>query len=449
MRHFKIGGARPSERRGTARWLLATAAMAAMLTACDTGRLLDAGAPDRVDASTLGTPTTAALLVNSTIGDFECAIGSADLVEGIISDELADAQLGAAGWPYDRRDANTQTNGIYGVNGCTSSQNPGIYLPLSTARWTADNILTKLQAWTDAQVNNRQLLIAQAALYSGFSYAMLGMSMCQAAFDLKPQIGQTAMFDTAEVRFTTAITAATAVGASADAFKNAAYVGRARVRLFAGNTAGAAADAALVPAGFVLTASAGSDDSRRYNRVYSATGQFGDYTVDAISRNLTTEGVVDPRSASILTATRPADAVSAIWEPAKYTSDASPIRIASWDEAQLIIAETQMTASPAAAVATINALRDAYNAANPTGTQLKHYSGTVDAPSVKQLVIEERRRALFAEGFRNYDMQRFNIQFTGAEATGQPFPLKGGNYGNTTCLPLPDIERFNNPNVTS
>jgi hypothetical protein len=45
-------------------------------------------------------------------------------------------------------------------------------------------------------------------------------------------------------------------------------------------------------------------------------------------------------------------------------------------------------------------------------------------------------------------MQRFNIQFTGSEATGQPFPLKGGNYGNTTCLPLPDIERFNNPNVT-
>src|SRR5207248_3915285 len=56
----------------------------------------------------------------------------------------------------------------------------GIYLPLSTARWSTDNILTKLQGWTDAQVPNRQRLIAQAALYAGLSYAMMGMSMCEA-----------------------------------------------------------------------------------------------------------------------------------------------------------------------------------------------------------------------------------------------------------------------------
>lgn len=421
-----------------------------MLTACDTGRLLDANAPDRVDASTLDGPGTAALLVNSAIGDFECAIGSADLVEAIISDEFADAQLGAAGWPYDRRDANTQTNGIYGTAGCTSAQNPGIYLPLSTARWSADHILAKLQAWSDAEVQNRQFLIARAALYAGFSYSMMGMSMCEAAFDLQAQVDQGKMFQLAEDRFSTAITAAQAVGGpSADSIRYAAYVGRARVELFQGNTAGAAQDAGFVPAGFVFNASAGSDDARRYNRVYSATGQFGDYTIDQHSLNLTTEGVVDPRSAAIQTSTRPADATSTIYEPAKYTSDASPIRIASWDEAQLIIAETQMTASPTTAIATINALRDAYNAANPSGTQLKHYSGATDAASVKQLVIDERRRALFAEGFRNYDMQRFQIAWPADEAPNAPFPLKGGQYGNTTCLPLPDIERFNNPNVTS
>lgn len=436
---------RSTRRRGTAGWLVASAVLAVTLVACSTDKLLDAGAPDRVDASTLDSPASAALLVNSAVGDFECAIGSAITVQAIISDEFADAQLGAAGWPYDRRDANTQTNGSYGVNSCTNNQTPGIYLPLSTARWSADNILTKLQAWTDAQVgSSRQRLIAQAALYAGFSYALLGMSMCEAAFDLQAQINQPAIFALAEQRFTTAITAAQAAGSSADAFKNAALVGRARVRLFQGNKTGAAADAALVPAGFVLTASTGSDDNRRYNRVYASTGQFGFYTVDALSRNLTTGGVADPRAAVLLTATRPADAVSTIYMPAKYTSDASPIRIASWDEARLILAETQTGAT---AVATINGLRDAYNAANPTGTQLPHYTGPTDDASVRQLIIDERQRALFVEGFRNYDMQRFNIQFTGAEATGQPYPLKGGNYGNTTCLPLPDVERFNNPNV--
>src|SRR5690349_3011466 len=219
------------------RVLLVALVAVATVTACDTSKLLDAGAPDRVDAGTLDSPGRAALLVNSAIGDFECAIGSAITVEAIISDEFADAQLGAAGWPYDRRDANVQTGGSYGVNACTNNQTPGIYLPLSTARWSADNILSKLQGWTDVQVPNRQQLIAQAALYSGFSYALMGMSMCEAAFDLQPQVNQAAIFALAEQRFTTAITAAGVVGASADPLKNAALVGRARVRLFQGNKA--------------------------------------------------------------------------------------------------------------------------------------------------------------------------------------------------------------------
>src|SRR6478609_3979895 len=89
-----------SSGRGKFRWMLVAAVVAATLTACDTSKLLDAGAPDRVDAGTLATPGSAALLVNSAIGDFECAIGSSITVEAIISDEFADAQLGAAAWPY-------------------------------------------------------------------------------------------------------------------------------------------------------------------------------------------------------------------------------------------------------------------------------------------------------------------------------------------------------------
>ena len=58
----------------------------------------------------------------------------------------------------------------------------------------------------------------------------------------------------------------------------------------------------------------------------------------------------------------------------------------------------------------------------------------------------QARRALFLEGFRNYDMQRFNVPFN--PAVGAPFPSKGGTYGNTRCLPLPDVERFNNPSIT-
>src|SRR5256885_16589606 len=90
--------------------------------------------------------------------------------------------------------------------------------------------------------------MAKAALYTGFSYSLMGMAMCEAAFDLQAPIDQPAMFARAEGRFTTAITEATAAGGMQNGI-NAALVGRARVRLFQGDLTGAAADAHLVPAG--------------------------------------------------------------------------------------------------------------------------------------------------------------------------------------------------------
>lgn len=428
--HRKNIGGNFSQMNG--RWLLVASVAVASLLACSTQDLLDVKAADRVPASTLDNPAQAALMVNSTVGDFECAFGSYVLVEGIISDELGDAQLGAAAWPYDRRDANTQPGGSYGTSSCTSNQTPGIYQPLSTARWSADNALTKLQGWTDQQVPGRDSLIARAALYAGFGYSLLGMSMCEAAFDLGKPIDQQQMFAEAEKRFTVAIDEGTKAGASE--IVNAGLVGRARVRLYQGNKTGAAADAQRVPEGFVFSASAGAGDNRSYNRVFAATTQFGFYTVEAQSRGLTTGGVSDPRAASTRMSTRAADAKSQIWAPDKYTSDATPIPIARYEEAQLILAEALGGAS---AVNIINGLRDAYN--------LPHYTGATDDASIMQLMADERRTALFAEGFRNYDIQRFNLPLS--PAAGVPYPDKGGTYGNTTCLPLPDVERFNNPNV--
>jgi hypothetical protein len=416
--------------------IVALVAATVTVSACDSGRLLDVATPASVPVNMIDDPRNAVLMVQSAVGDFECALGSAIAVEGIISDELADAQLGAAAWPYDRRDANTQTNGAYVTNLCSNNQTPGIYNPLATARWDADHALKNLNTWTDAQVPDRQALIARAALYAGFGYALIGMSMCSAAFDLGPEVAQPGIFALAEQRFTTAITAAQ--GAGKTDILNAAYVGRARVRLFQGNKQGAATDAALVPKGFVFNASNDATDNRLYNRLFAITQQFGFYTVDQQSRNLTTENnEPDPRAASKQVTTRPADNRSAIWVPTKYAGgDATPTRVASYEEAQLIIAEAQGGQS---AVSAINALRDAVG--------LQPYTGPTDAASILNLVIDERRRVLFLEGFRNYDQQRFNIPFN--PAAGSAYPLKGGFYGNTRCLPLPDIERFNNPNIHS
>src|SRR5438105_5910252 len=176
---------------------------------------------------------------------------------------------------------------------------------------------------------------------------------------------------------------------------------------------------------------------RNYNRIYTVTKQFGFYTIPTWSQNLTTEnGQVDPRSAVTLTTTRAADNKNTpIYVPNKYSSgDAAPTPIARYEEAQLIIAEIQ---GGAQAVAIINAMR--------ADVGLNPYTGLIDAPSIKNLVISERQRVLFLEGQRNYDIERFQIPFNPPVVTDL---LTGGvTYGNTTCLPLPDIEKNNNPSL--
>ncbi len=411
------------------------AAVALAVTACDTSRLLDVQAPNSVPASVFEDPTNASLMVQSAIGDFECAFGSFVTAEGIATDELQDATITAANWQLDRRDDGF-TSGTYGTGACTN--NEGIYTPLSTARWEADRAAERLAKWTDPQVLNRQNLLAQADLYAGFSYALMGMAMCQASFDEGAPVDQKGMFALAESRFTDAIAAATA--ANNANVKNAALLGRARVRLFQHNTSGAIADAQLIPSNFAFNISNDAANSRRYNKVYNAIVTSGVMTVEPVSRQLKTEnGEVDPRSATTQLTTRASDGVSVIVTPAKYnaaTQDAGRALsqpIARYAEAQLILAEAQ---GGAAAVTIINAMRAAVS--------LKPYAWPTDAASIKTLIAGERQRVLFLEGFRAFDVERFNIDL--APAPGSTYRF-GGVYGNTVCLPLPDVERAANAKV--
>jgi hypothetical protein len=402
---------------------------------CNTDRLLTVQAPNSVPATVFNDPANATLMVNSVIGDFECGFGGFVTTEGLATDELQDATITAANWQLDRRDDGF-TSGSYGTGACTATE--GVYTPMSTARWEADQAITKLNVWTDAQVANRQTLIAEANLYSGFAYATLGMSMCQAAFDLGPAVDQKGMFTLAEARFTSAITAAQTAGQTA--LLNAAYVGRARVRLFQHNAAGAITDAQLVPKGFVFNAAMDATTARRFNHVFNAISTGGSVTVEVAMRKLVTEnGETDPRSATTQLTTKPIDGTSPIFIPNKDNAasvtagDAIPMPIARYEEAQLIIAEAQ---GGAAAVTTINTMR--------TAAGLKSYTGATDAASITQLIIGERERVLFVEGFRAFDIERFNIPLNPTAGSTYRF---GGVYGHTVCLPLPDVERFANPNV--
>jgi hypothetical protein len=174
--------------------------------------------------------------------------------------------------------------------------------------------------------------------------------------------------------------------------------------------------------------------------VFNAISTGGSVTVEPATRTLTTEqGEIDPRSATIKLTTKPADGVSLEFIPAKYNAatltagEALPQPIARYEETQLILAEAQ---GGAAAVTVINAMR--------TAVGLKLYTGPTDAASITNLIIGERQRVLFVEGFRAFDVERFVLSLTPAAGASYRF---GGVYGHTVCLPLPDIERVNNPNI--
>jgi hypothetical protein len=121
------------------------------------------------------------------------------------------------------------------------------------------------------------------------------------------------------------------------------------------------------------------------------------------------------------------DGVTQLWTSNKWPNRSTPVPIASWDEAQLIIAEAAArTSDPGTAVAIINNLH--------TRAGLPAYDPVTDGP-VLDHVIQERSRELFQEGgHRLNDMLRLGLPFF--EGTDHI----GGTYGNTTCFPLPQVE---------
>lgn len=422
----KISGRKPGR-------IAAMIALAMLpLVACDPDSLLESETPSLLDADKLGDPSQAQLLMNGVAADFECAHGAFVAANALMSDELEDAQLGAAPWSYDRRSWSAEPGGTYGTASC-NAQIFGVYRPLSTARWTADNLLRHLQdVWTDEQVPARQQLMARAAVYAGFSLTELGMIMCSAALDGGPEMTSAQLLGAAEDRFTRAMTAADAAGA-AD-LRYAALAGRARVRLYLGDDAGAATDAAAVPPDFVFNATASDDasSSRRWNRIFHFVNFSRFHMIAEESRDLTTGGVPDPRVVAVETESRTIDGRLSVAQQ-KYGSLGAPLPVTRYEEAQLILAEAQ---GGQTAIDVINALRARHSLPQLTAQEIA---------DLENALIEERRRELFLEGQRFNDIVRFGLPLV--PAPGTPFP-KGGFYGSTSCLPLPDVERFNNPNIS-
>ena len=393
------------------------------LAACD--GMLDVTNPGSVQESDLSNPALAPTLLNSALGQFECAYTSYVASAGILAGEYINASswLDINTWGWRGLELRTISGSCPTGRDATGL---GAYTPLQQARYLAESAAQRITDFAEGEVEDKDEKLGLLNAYAGFSYVLLGEGFCELAVDQGPLMTPAQALALAEERFTTAITHATA--ANNTDLRLLATAGRARARLDLGNLAGAATDAEQIPAGFVWNAEYSTTEGRRENRVFNLNRRNRYLSVDSAQYwNLRLEnGAPDPRVPVTNSGLVGHDGATRHYYQQKYNTAAAPIPMASWREAQLIIAE----ARPAEAVAAINRLRTSQSL--PTITAA--------SPAV---VLEERRRQLFSEGHRLNDMLRHDVPFpTGLNHKGQP-------WGPTTCMPLPDQERLNNPNIGS
>jgi hypothetical protein len=386
--------------------------------------------PTNIPAEGLETPANALPLVNGAIADFECAAGAYAVLSGLIGDELIDATQTADRFPYERRRM-VSSDRRYAVNDCISL---GVYTPLQTARFSALNVRSLLQGWTDAQVSGRDSLIATTHAYEGYSLVLLGEGFCSmvvSTLDANRQIvygGEIqpdSVLKLAVAAFTSALS-----GAGGSAITNMALVGRARAYTDLRQLPLALADAQAVPPGYVKNVTASSINQRRNNRVW----QENSVTSSNTTLDTTYTKLNDPR---VPFSDKGDTSVTdyPLYQQDKYTASSSPMRLASRDEARLIIAEANLAVGD-------------FVGADSIITNFRARGGqgaftSVDSATVADSLFDQRKREFFLEGQHLFDLVRFR------KAPNPPVGTAfnpGGTYGSQLCLPLPDVEKQNNPN---
>jgi hypothetical protein len=281
--------------------------------------------------------------------------------------------------------------------------------------------------------------LARAYMNAGFSMILIAETYCQGDILVGPPLTPAQMLDSAIASFKLAVTiggAAAAAGvAEGTKVVNASNVGLARASLQKKDYANATSFAALVPASFVYNAVTVDDASNRAlgNQTFSYDQSRLIVVPDAY------RALNDPRVAWKDANTKAQDTGLEYYQQLKYTSFATPMRVASGLEASYIAAEAQLqTGNSAPALTLIAARRLANNQPAFTGT------GT---PAILAELMNQRAREFWLEMKHLGDWQRNPTATPFIGAAGTPFykPVQGA-FGDATCLPVPIGEIIANPN---
>ena len=429
----------PRARRGLVAVITPLIVMLSLI-GCDS--LLEVELPRDISQESTSDPSLANLITNSVQSTMECAVASHQAGASMWSPEMVQGSGVGSGIGMDMRFQEAPGSGFT----CIDRDDFGLsiagsmYVAMAHGRdmtRVVEDALAAGDVYPDAQKH-----LALRATYTAHVLAIFGEAHCGAVLEPNgPIVPRTQVLNEAETWFTKGIQAAQAAGETTT--ETLALAGRARVRLLLGNSSGAAADAGAIPQGFVFNITRSASPQTRVNLHWKYTWKTKYWTVDPIFRNLMVQGVPDPRVQVQDMQTTTIDGTLPLFNQLKFSESDAELRLASWEEAQLIIAEVQLGQT---AVDRINALRQAH-----AGLPLYTPVDVNDDQEILNQVIDDRAREFFLEGRLMGDMIRFrgtpqeNIPLLVFQQGVGPRGLR--EYQDFYCWDVPSREINNNPNA--
>jgi hypothetical protein len=391
-----------------------------VLGGCD--GILAVELPGSITDDALFQPAQAPVLIASAIADIECAFSDFVATTGGGSEDVLGRTTGWWAGAHEYAVAPNTAN-------CNTTENAyGWYTALHKGRYVAERAYSAIGGW---DVPNKERLLAQAAIYSGVVYNLLGDYFCEVTTDKGPLMSPNQTLALGEEYLTNALTH---IGRAGDfpiaggvttSAQQMALLLRARPRFAQGDQAGALADAQAISRGFMAYATRESTGPRqRGNKVAAGNNDNGYVTIMGPITTWTGPGwsgvipftgyrdlgiLPDGRAVSasrhaITTAANPGAVADVrvpvldtktktnghdFWTQQKYRTRDADIPLANWQEAWLIRAEIE---GGQRAIDLVNEIRDFHELPRVT------YPAPGDTQGIKDMIIEERRRSLFLEG---------------------------------------------------
>lgn len=402
-----------------------TAGAALVVAAACSEGFVEVTNPNVIDAATVDPASGATSLALSAQQNFATAYGWLATYSGWFTEEANVSDT------FPTRNE----FGFRLITDLNGSLNAEVWAPISLAAASAKTVLDLELPSPTSNIN-----YARAATFRGFAILMIGTDFCTGALSSGPELTTAQLLDSAIVYFTKGVDIGKTNGSTDGvALANASLVGRARAKLQKGDKAGAAADAAAVPAGFNFDLRMTDDLTNRNrlsNRIYQMTFDRSSISVAPFYRvNDARVPYIAPGQPGALNGQ---DAVpGGFYRQMKYPGYGTFMRLASKLEADYIAAEAGTTAAQLALIA-----------ARRTAANQPAYAGATDAASVLKELMVQKAFDFYLEGKRLADFRRVPAAMSGITPAGGVYFKPGySNVGNQTCYPLPRVERDNNPNM--